>query len=113
MVVVGVADQLQVDMHVPEARQHGHPFCRDDLRAGWYWERADLADGSDTLAVDDNHAVLNRTAGVPIDQRAAHQGFDVSRLITGLQREHGDQQSNDSDHRASIGADTLVGPYER
>ena len=53
-----------------------HAFGGDHFRAGRHRERADLADGANALALDDDDAVLHRTAAVAVDQRAADERFD-------------------------------------
>ena len=75
VVVVGVADDHRVDVHVPEAGEHGHAFGGDHLGAGGDGERADLADGGDLVAVDEDDAVLDGRAGEAVDEGAADEGF--------------------------------------
>ena len=92
VVVVGVPDDLQVHVHVPQPGQHGHPFRGNHLGAGGHRERADLADGANAIAVDDDDAVLHRPAAVAVDQRAADERFHRARLSV---RDASEQTEND------------------
>ena len=85
--VVGVADDHRVDVHVPEAGQHGHAFGGDDLGARGHGERADLADGGDLVAVDEDDAVLDGGAGEAVDEGAADEGFEFCGWSCGLRGE--------------------------
>jgi hypothetical protein len=58
-------------VHIPQARQHAHPFGRDDFGLFGHGECAELSDGFDALALDDNDAVAQWLAAVAINQRAA------------------------------------------
>ncbi len=78
MRVVAVTVDHQVNVHVPQAGQQAHAFSRDDVRAFWNRERADLPDGLDSLALDQDHAVGDGFAAVAVDERAAHKRLDWS-----------------------------------
>ena len=83
VLVVAVAHDHQVDVHVGETRQHTHPLGRDDPHAGGNRDLAAAADCGDALAGDENHTVLDRRPAVAVEDTAADQG---QRGLLGLRR---------------------------
>ena len=73
VIVIGVANDHRVDVHIPQAGQHGHAFRGDHLSAGRHRKRPDLADRGDLVSVDQDHAVLDRWPGEAVDERAADE----------------------------------------
>ena len=68
-----MADEHEMGVHLPQPRQHGHALHRNDVGARRTVDRTLAAHGGDFLAFDEDDAVMNRRAAVPIDERAAHE----------------------------------------
>ena len=74
MLVVGVAEDHQVDMHVHEAGEHAHARRVDDRGAGRYRHLGARAHGHDPLARDEHDPVVDRRPLVAVDDLAPHEG---------------------------------------
>jgi hypothetical protein len=83
MRVIAVAVDLKVNVHVPQTRQHGHPFGRNQFGVFRNRQGSDLADGLNALAFDDYDAVAKRPPAVAVNQRPSGQSFDFTRLRDG------------------------------
>ncbi len=68
--VITVTEYHGMDVAIPEARQHVHAFGRNNFRIGGHLQRADGADGGDTLLVDDDHAVREWMAAKAVNEAA-------------------------------------------
>ena len=85
--VVGVADDHQVRVRLPEPREHVHAFGRDDLESVRNVQRVHRSDRDDLVALDEDDAVGHRAAAVAVDQATADQ--------RGLLRENGGGGENE------------------
>ncbi len=102
VVVVGVADDHRMDVHVPEAGQNGHAFRGDNLGAGGHGERSDLADGGDLVTVDEDHTVLDRRTGEAVDEGTADESFRSGRLGWGRFGRDGGEGEEDGEEQAHV-----------
>src|SRR5688572_580737 len=72
--VVAVTEELQVDVHVDEARQDGHAVGIDRPHARGHRNGTGWTDGSNALARDEDHAVLDRRTAVAVEDAATGHG---------------------------------------
>ena len=72
--VVAVAEDLEVHVHVDEARHDGHAVGVDRPHARGNGDGAGRTDGGDALARDEDHAVLDRRPAVAVEDAAAGDG---------------------------------------
>src|SRR5262245_47461547 len=86
MGVIAMAVDHQMDVHIPQTRQHGHAFGRDHLGVFWDRQGSSLADGFDPFSIDDNDAVAKRLSAVAVNQRSSDQSFYFLRLRDGSSR---------------------------
>jgi hypothetical protein len=77
--VVGVTIDHQVDVHVPQAGEHAHPFGRYHLGPGRDGEASHLADRPDPLSLDQDDTIAKRRAAVAIDQLATDESEGTGR----------------------------------
>jgi hypothetical protein len=103
VIVVGVADDHQVDVHVPQPREHAHPFRRDHLGPIRDLYLAHPPDLLDPLAGNKHDAVFDRPAAVAVDQPAADQGGDSRRLGDGRRGRSGGQGEQGQGERQGAG----------
>jgi len=78
MRIVAVPVNHQMDVHVPEARQHCHAFGGNYFGAGWNSERANLSDGFDSFTFDNDDAIANWLAAKAVQQGSSHKRFQGS-----------------------------------
>ena len=94
VLVIRVAVQHQVHVHVPEAGEHRHALGRDHFIPGGYLQRVDCADGNDGVALDEDHAVRDRIAEQAVDEPAADERFPFIG-VTVRAAEQGDRQDDE------------------
>ena len=72
--VVAVAEDVEMHVHVDQAGHDGVPVGVDHRRASGHWQFADAPDAQDSVAGDENHAVLEHRTAVAIDDPSANDG---------------------------------------
>ena len=90
VVVVAVAEDHQVDVHVHDAGHHRHAVGVNHARARRDSDRRQRAGGDDAVAVDHDRGVVDGRAAEAVDETAA--GED-ERLRVG--RDRGEEHCND------------------
>ena len=74
MLVVAVAHDHQVDVHVGEPREHAHSLGRDHPDAGGDGDVGLSTHRDDPLARNEHHAVLDRRSPVAVDHPSSDEG---------------------------------------
>jgi hypothetical protein len=70
-----MAQQVSMDMSVPQSRQHRHACGRDHFSARWDGEGFHRTNGLYALTFDEHDTVIKRWAAKTVDQSATHQSY--------------------------------------
>ena len=103
VLVVAVAEDHEMDVHVRETGNHGHPARVDGRRARRHGHGAARAHGDDPLPRNEDDAVLDGSTLVTIDDAPAHQRQSHLWLILGPEqgRQAADQKQAHAEQEPS------------
>jgi hypothetical protein len=97
----------QMNVEIPQPREHREPFGRNGLVVSGNRERIDRSDLLDALAADQDDAVTKRRIACAVDQRAAdHRERPAQRrtLRRALLSRHRHRNAGDDDDRQASGS---------